>query len=270
MEENQVPEPSTSQDSSLNLKLEIFEGPLDLLLHLIKKNEINIYDIPISLIAQQYLDYLEMMKSLNLDVASEFLLMAATLLHIKSKTLLPQSDEETVEEETGEIEEDPRAELVRRLLEYQRFKEAAQELAKGPLLDQEVFLRRFFEDREGEEAEGSWVGEMTLFDLLQAMKKVLENLSADEFEEISVEHLNIKDKIHEIMEHLWEREHLSFSELFTPLTPRREVIVTFLALLELIRLRMVQAVQTDSYGTIRIFSPMSQEEGQKKIGERIA
>ena len=250
----------------LKVRLETFEGPLDLLLYLIKKNEIDIYDIPISVITQQYLEYLETMKNLNLDVAGEFLLMAATLLHIKSKMLLPA----TMEEEGEKEEEDPRAELVRRLLEYQRFKEAAQQLVKGPLLDREVFVRSFFGDALAEkEAEEEVSGEVTLFDLLEVMKKVLEGLPAEEFQEISMEHLNIKDKILHIMERLWEAESLAFTELYTASTSRREIVVTFLALLELLRLRMIRVYQGETFGTIRIFSPVGPEEGRKTIEERI-
>ena len=250
----------------LKVRLETFEGPLDLLLYLIKKNEIDIYDIPISVITQQYLEYLETMKNLNLDVAGEFLLMAATLLHIKSKMLLPA----TAEEEGEKEEEDPRAELVRRLLEYQRFKEAAQQLVKGPLLDREVFVRSFFGDALAEkEAEEEVSGEVTLFDLLEVMKKVLEGLPAEEFQEISMEHLNIKDKILHIMERLWEAESLAFTELYTASTSRREIVVTFLALLELLRLRMIRVYQGETFGPIRIFSPVGPEEGRKTIEERI-
>ena len=250
----------------LKVRLETFEGPLDLLLYLIKKNEIDIYDIPISVITQQYLEYLEMMKNLNLDVAGEFLLMAATLLHIKSKMLLPAMEEEEGEKE----EEDPRAELIRRLLEYQRFKEAAQQLVKGPLLDREVFVRSFFgESLEGKEEEEEVSGEVTLFDLLEVMKKVLEGLPAEDFQEISVEHLNIKDKILQIMERLWEAESLAFTELYTASTSRREIIVTFLALLEVLRLRMIRVYQGETFGTIRVFSPVGPEEGRKTIEERI-
>ena len=250
----------------LKVRLETFEGPLDLLLYLIKKNEIDIYDIPISVITQQYLEYLEMMKNLNLDVAGEFLLMAATLLHIKSKMLLPATEEEEGEKE----EEDPRAELVRRLLEYQRFKEAAQQLVKGPLLDREVFVRSFFRDAlEEKGGEEDVSGEVTLFDLLEVMKKVLEGLPAEEFQEISVEHLNIKDKILHIMERLWEAESLAFTELYTASTSRTEIVVTFLALLELLRLRMIRVYQGETFGAIRIFSPVGPEEGRKTIEERI-
>jgi segregation and condensation protein A len=260
-----TPEPE-QLELPLKVKLESFEGPLDLLLFLIKKNEIDIYDIPIATITQQYLEYLEMMKNLNLDVAGEFLLMAATLLHIKSKMLLPSPEEEG---EGEKEEEDPRAELVRRLLEYQRFKEAVRELTKGPMLNREVFIRHFSGEKLLEEGEEDLRGEASLFELLEAIKKVLQGLPPEEFQEISVEHLNIKDKILQIMDRLWEAESVAFNELFTPSTPRGEVVVTFLALLELLRLRMIRAYQSESFGTIRIFSPVEREEGRKTIEERI-
>ncbi len=253
----------------LRVRLEVFEGPLDLLLHLIKKNEIDIYDIPIAVITQQYLEYLEVMKSLNLDIAGEFLLMAATLLHIKSKMLLPPSEDELAEE-NAEAEEDPRAELVRRLLEYQRFKDAASEMNRSDLLDREVFTRTYYQEEFLKEAEEAVVGEATLFDLLDALKKVLETVPPEEFQEISLDHLSLKDKINAVMEALWEKESLAFQELFTPATPRREVIITFLALLELLRLRMIKIHQPEHFGTIRIFSPLDREEGQKIISERIS
>jgi len=266
---NNLSNESEQQELPLNVKLEVFEGPLDLLLHLIRKNEIDIYDIPIAIITQQYLQYLEMMKSLNLDVAGEFLLMAATLLHIKSRMLLPASEEEQATEEDGGEEEDPRAELVRRLLEYQRFREAAQELGRGLLLDREVFARNFFGEEVVEGAGETLAGEATLFDLMEAMKKVLQGLPPEEFQEISIDHLTVKDKINEIMERLWEMESLVFTQLFTSATPRREVITTFLALLELLRLRMIKLYQSESFGAIRIFSPLDPEEGRKRIAERI-
>jgi len=269
MEPNHLSNEYAQPELPLQVKLEIFEGPLDLLLHLIKKNEIDIYDIPILVITQQYMEYLEMMKTLNLDVAGEFLLMAATLLHIKSKMLLPPSEEEpSGEDQEGELE-DPRAELVRRLLEYQRFKEAASDLAKGCLLDREVFARKFFAEKLLEETEDALTGEVTLYDLLEAIKKVLQGIPPEEFQEISLDHLSIKDKINQIMERLWETESLTFKELFTSLASRGEIIVTFLAILELMRLRMINVFQAESFGPIRIFSPMGREEGQKKIEERI-
>jgi segregation and condensation protein A len=192
--------------------------------------------------------------------------MAATLLHIKSRMLLPADEEGQAE---GEKEEDPRAELVRRLLEYQRFKEAALELTRGPLLDREVFLRHFLAEDSASTEEETAAGETSLFELLEAMKKVLEGLPAEEFQEISVEHLNIKDKILQIMDRLWEAETLAFGDLFSPSVSRGEVVVTFLALLELLRLRMIRVYQAEPFGTIRIFSPVEREEGRKTIEERI-
>jgi len=256
-------------ESPLNVRLEVFEGPLDLLLHLIKKDEIDIYDIPIAVITQQYLEYLEMMKSLNLDIAGEFLLMAATLLHIKSKMLLPPAEEEQVEEGQEERKEDPRAELVRRLLEYQRFKEAALDLTQGSLLDRDVFTRTLFEGKLLEGGEEALIGEANLFDLLEALKKVLQGIPPEEFQEVTLDQLNIKEKIHQIMDRLWEIESLTFNELFAAASPRREIILTFLALLELLRLRLIRVYQSEAFGTIRIFSPLEREEGQKRMAERI-
>ncbi len=264
--ETESSEDFVQQELIPNVKLPVFEGPLDLLLHLIKKNEIDIYHIPIALITQQYLEYLEMIKSLNLDLAGEFLLMAATLLHIKSKMLLPASEEEEGEEGA---EEDPREELVRRLLEYQRFKEAAQELEGRMLLDRDVFAGHVFSESVMEDVEEALTGEVSLFDLLEAMKKVLEGVAPEEFQEISVDHLTIKDKIVYIMDRLWESESLAFTDLFTAASSRGELVVTFLALLELLRLRMIKVFQPEPFGPIRLFSPIEPEEGRKTIEERI-
>jgi segregation and condensation protein A len=143
-------------------------------------------------------------------------------------------------------------------------------VSKGPLLDREVFLRSFLgEDLAEGSGEGEPGAEASLFDLLEAMKKVLEGLPPEDFQEISIESLNIKDKILQIMERLWETESVAFNELYTPSTPRREVIITFLALLELLRLRMIRAFQGETFGTIRVFSPVAREEGRKTIEERI-
>ncbi len=254
----------------LNVKLEIFEGPLDLLLHLIKKNEINIYDIPINLITQQYLAYLEMMRNLNLDVAGEFLLMAATLLHIKSKMLLPPAERSEEEGEEEEPAEDPRAELVRRLLEYQKYKEAAAELAKRDLLEREVFVRPVLaEELLNLPAEEVVIGDLTLFDLIEALKKVLQRIPAEEFQEISVDNFSLKEKIQQIMELIWKENSISFNQLFPGEASKREIILSFLALLELLRLRLIKAYQAEPFGPIRIFSPVDVEEGRKFIAEGI-
>jgi len=167
------------------VRLEMFEGPLDLLLHLIKKNQISITDIPIALITEQYLEYLKLIKVLNLDVAGEYLLMASTLLHIKSKTLLPTSSEE--EEEEGE---DPRAELARRLLEYQKYKEAGIELERRPLLDRDVFIRSVALETEEPEQEENL--NVNLFELLEAFRKVLERAKPEIFHEVMLEQITVE------------------------------------------------------------------------------
>ncbi|MGQ9693152.1 MAG: segregation and condensation protein A [Thermodesulfobacteriota bacterium] len=269
VEENFYPE-FEQPELPLNVKLEIFEGPLDLLLHLIKKNEINIYDIPITLITQQYLEYLEMMRNLNLDVAGEFLLMAATLLHIKSKMLLPPAEGVEEEGEEEEVAEDPRAELVRRLLEYQKYKEAAAELAKRDLLEREVFTRKVLkEELINLPGEDVVIGELTLFDLIEALKKVLQRVSPEEFQEISLDNFSLKEKIQQIMELIWKENSISFTQLFPPEASKGEIILSFLALLELLRLRLVKAYQAEAFGSIRIFSPVEVEEGKKFIAEGV-
>jgi segregation and condensation protein A len=230
-------------------RLEMFEGPLDLLLHLINKNELDITNIPIALITNQYLEYLKLMKVLNLDIAGEYLLMAATLLHIKSKMLLPSSSEQ--EEEEGE---DPRAELVRRLLEYQKYKKAAVELERRPLLDRDVFIRLISVDAE-EPAEEERV-EVSLFELLEAFRQVLERVKAETFHEVILERLSVEEKIQEILSLLqMEKRSIAFHLLFPEQASRREVIITFLAILELVKMKLIRIFQSAPFETIRISPP---------------
>jgi segregation and condensation protein A len=230
-------------------RLEMFEGPLDLLLHLINKNELDITNIPIALITNQYLEYLKLMKVLNLDIAGEYLLMAATLLHIKSKMLLPSSSEQ--EEEEGE---DPRAELVRRLLEYQKYKKAAVELERRPLLDRDVFIRLISVDTE-EPAEEERV-EVSLFELLEAFRQVLERVKAETFHEVILERLSVEEKVQEILSLLqMEKRSIAFHLLFPEQASRREVIITFLAILELVKMKLIRIFQSAPFETIRISPP---------------
>lgn len=229
-------------------RLEGFEGPLDLLLHLIQKNELDIFNIPIALVTEQYLEYLKLMKVLNLDVAGEYLLMASTLLHIKSKMLLPKSLE------GEEEEEDPRAELARRLLEYQRYKEAAGELEKRPMLDRDVFIRLMAPELEEVPEEESI--EVNLFELLEAFRQVLERVRADTVHEVILEHLSVEDKIQEILT-LLERENRSvvFHRLFPEQASRRVVVITLLAILELVKMKRIRIFQLVPFETIRV-SPL--------------
>ncbi len=231
--------------SPYKVKLEIFEGPLDLLLHLIQKNEINIFDIPIALITEQYLDYLRLMKVLNLDIAGEYLLMASTLLHIKSKMLLPNPSSEDEQEE-----EDPRAELVRRLLEYQKYKEAALELDKKPRLDRDVFIRLNTEQDLKTPEERL---EANLFELIEAFRQVLERLKPEKFHEVILDPLNVEDRIEEILTILRnENRSLAFHNLIPEGSSLRFVIVTFLAILEMVKMGLIRIFQATVFETIRI------------------
>lgn len=231
------------------IKLDIFEGPLDLLLYLIKKNEIDIYNIPVALITQQYLDYLNIIKSLNLDLAGEYLVMASTLIHIKSRLLLPVPEEPTAEE----MEEDPRAELVRQLLEYQAFKEAAQELAHRPLLERDVFKSSVPEEKKKTGTEEDELVEASIFELIEALHQVISRLDKKELLEIDLEKLSLTDIINDVMERLTREKNLTFEELLGERKDRRRIVYTFLALLELIKLKMIKAYQTAAFGVIRIF-----------------
>ena len=236
---------------SYEIKLDVFEGPLDLLLYLIRKNEIDIYNIPIALITGQYLSYLDMMRSLNLDLAGEYLVLASTLIHIKSKLLLPPAEGEGEEEEG----EDPRAELVQQLLEYQAFKEAALSLGERPLLERDVFTRGAASEEEQttvEEADDALL-EVDIFELVTAFRRIIDGLDLKEELEIDMEKMSLADRINEIMERLSEEGQITFSDLLGDRTDRRRIIYTFLAILELMKLRMVRAYQTGPYGAIRLF-----------------
>ncbi len=235
------------------VKIEKFEGPLDLLLHLIKKNEINIYDIPVALIAQQYLDYLSVMKELNLAVAGEFLVMAATLLHIKSRMLLP------VEETEGDEDDgpDPREELVRRLLEYKQFKEAASQLDYKERLWRDVFSRESGPQPDVRQDE-SLLDDVSLFDLVDALQGVLARHPGKKLVEIIPDNLTVRDRMNSIIETLEGQDAVAFTSLFEVSSHRIVVIVTFLALLELIRIRVVRVFQGETFGAILVSRAFSE------------
>ena len=229
------------------VRIENFEGPLDLLLHLIKKSEINIYDIPIHLIAQQYLTYIEAMEDLNLTVAGEFLVMAATLIQIKSKMLLPV-DETAVDEEDGP---DPREELVRRLLEYKQFKEAANQLDEHERLWREIYSREQSPTVELESDE-SLMDNVSLFDLVDALQGILNRNPGKKFMDILPDNLTVRDRMNSILEMLEGQESVNFVDLFEPSCHRLVIIVTFLALLELMKLRTARIFQAEHFGPILV------------------
>ncbi len=238
------------------IMIDEFQGPMDLLLHLIDKAEIDIYDIPINKISQQFIDYIDGMKTLNLDIASEFLLMAATLLEIKSKMLLPK---EEIEDEDGSLidEEDPREELVRRIVEYKKYKEAAKDLKEYEELYSKMYLKPKEEILLDVEEEIEFSG-FNAQDLLRSFNRVLEEKSRSdlvlEVDEIQREEYTLEDCIHSIKENLEEKEEIVFSQLFDiKNTSKSEIISYFLSILELIIDKYLGVRQKDDFSDLYIF-----------------
>lgn len=231
---------------TFQVKLDMFEGPLDLLLHLIREHQLDILDIPMATVTDEYLRYLALMQELDLDVAGEFLLMAATLIHIKSRMLLPP--DETMEGEEAEPE-DPRAELVNRLLEYKRFKEAAQTL--GLLESESALLHRRGAPAMDLEVEGPL--QVSMVELLRAFRDVLARADRAVPLEITPEEINVGQRIVMLMDRLAAESPLEFSRLFGDVSRRVEIIVTFLALLELLRRRLATARQSEAMGAIMVY-----------------
>jgi segregation and condensation protein A len=240
-----------SSPDAYSVKLEAFEGPLDLLIHLIRKNEVNIYDIPIALITRQYLEYVEMMQELNLDIVGEFLVMASTLIHIKSKMLLPRP--ETARDDHTEA--DPRDVLVRRLLEHQKFKAAAELLHERAVLRGAQWIRP--EGRIAEIAGDEYAYEpeleVDLFSLLAAFRGVLERARHRPPVLLPPEEVPVEARIAQLMAMLSATEACGFEDLFSKDDTRRAMITTFLALLEMIRLKLIRVFQTAAFGPIRVY-----------------
>ena len=234
---------------SYKLRLDIFEGPLDLLLYLIKKEDIDICNIPIAQITEQYMEYIEMMKMLDLDVVGDFLVMAATLMQIKSKMLLPPDPTAEVPEE-----EDPRDELVRRLLEYKKFKEIADELKDKESIRQNLFARTVDEEknRELKEEAKEVFFEASLFDLINAFTKALRKVTEQSVYEVDKEGFTVEGKIHDILHLLVKQSRVMLVDVFGRCKSKMEVIVTFMAILELIRLKEILVVQKQVFGDIEI------------------
>ena len=242
-----------SRPGTVTIKLERFEGPLDLLLHLIKRDEVDIYDIPISHITQQYLAYIELIRALDLDIAGEFLVMAATLMRIKAKMLLPLP---AVGEE--EDEGDPREELVQRLIEYRQFKEAANTLKLKEAERRLMFERGMI---PGEDEAGPLpLAPATLFDLLDALNRVMSRVPQEQLYEVEGDQYDIEDKIAMIVNTLTDRRSLSFTELLIQCRGRSEMIVTFMALLEMIKQGQARVIQADNFSDITILPPTEEEE----------
>jgi segregation and condensation protein A len=246
---NPTPEPPAPRTGEFRVSLTGFEGPLDLLLHLIKKHELDILDLPVSFITERYLEYLKIMQELDLDMAGEYLVMAATLAHIKSKMLLPQVPGDQQDEGEGEDEQDPRLSLIRRLLEYQKYKEAAESLGSRSVAGRDVFVRGM----SAVELQGpAPLAEIGLFKLLDAFGSILERAKDRLSLEVSAERITIQERITQITDMLRDRRSCVFEELFAGDVTRYEIVVTFLALLEMTKLRVTRIYQADHRSPLHV------------------
>jgi segregation and condensation protein A len=244
---NELEAPLTPGDA-FRIALPNFEGPLDLLLHLIREHKLDIFDIPIALITEKYLGHLEAMREINLDIAGEFLVMASTLAHIKSRLLLPQK--EALGEDKPEEAGDPRAELVRRLLEYQKYKDAAETLARQDLLDRDVFPRRVSFERVPIPDDEIGFAEISVYKLIEALDRVLKALEPKFQHEVVRDRISISDAIHKLADRLRAEGRVSFFSLFEGARVRQQVIITFLAILEMCKLKLIRVYQEEGQDEI--------------------
>ena len=244
------------------VRLQNFEGPLDLLLHLIKKNEVSIYDIPIALITQQYLEYIDLMREMNLDIAGEFLVMAATLIHIKSRMLLPRPD--PTQEDP---EEDPREALIRRLLEHQKFKAAAELLHERETLRSAQWTRPDGPISEIAGAAPEPEIEVDLFSLISAFRSVLDRARQRPAIQLPGEQIPIETRIEQLLAKLSETEACGFEDLFADVQSRAGMIVTFLAMLEMIRLKLIRVFQAGPVGPIRVYKRARPADAPRPLGD---
>jgi segregation and condensation protein A len=235
-----VPEAPEALDPNFRIELPNFEGPLDLLLHLIRKHELDILDLPISFITDKYLEYLGLMENLNLDIASEYLVMAATLAHIKSKMLLPRPPDDQEDDVLDEL--DPRAELIRRLLEYQKYKTVASDLGQRAIAGRDVFTGGTPAPSSDGEAP---LAQVSVFKLLDALKKIALRINATFSLEVDAERMTIQERIGGLVDLLRERRRCRFDELFDDVSTSYDLVVTFLALLEMAKMRLASIYQTD-------------------------
>ncbi len=238
--------------------LEVFEGPLDLLLHLIRKNEVDIFDIPISLITDQYLEYIDMMKALNINIAGDFLVMASTLVHIKSRMLLPPQDSDN-------DEEDPRSEITRPLLEYLQFRDAADELSSRQMLDRDVFRRFVVDDYASDFKDEDAQLDVNLFQLMDAFKRILERKIPDVQLTFRADNYSIQDKIAYILDELKEKKTIFFKDLFSVSLVMAEFVVTFLALLELVHMGLIRVYQPAIDKEIRLEGRFEENKEEKDV-----
>ncbi len=247
-----------NQQENYSINLEVFQGPMDLLLYLIKKEEIDIYDIPIARVTEQYMQYIELMQTLNLELAGEYILMAATLIRIKSRLLLPR------DEGDGE-EHDPREELVAALLEYKKFKEAGEILREKRILEERVFVPPPIDGNIRQKEKVVLIDNTTLFDLMTAFREVLERAKQEKMYEINPEESTVEDRVEHIIEYLKARQSATFMELFSDIRRKSVAILTFLALLELVKLHRITVRQSLPFSELRVYRGELYEQEQPAI-----
>ncbi len=273
------------EQAGYQVALDVFEGPLDLLLHLVKKHELSILDIPISFVTEKYLDYLDAMVGLDIDVASEYLLMAATLCHIKSRELLPNPEpleDEEAKAEGTEIEVDPRADLIRRLLEYQKYKEAADQLGGRPVVGRNVWSRGApTEDAVGEGVDIDAIAPLAGFPvhkLIEAFDRVMQSAKVKVAHNVLIDRLSVSQKISELTDRLETEGRFTFSSMFSFMRTgaertmsdiKHEAVVTFLALLEMAKLRLI-AIQQPGGGDEEIFIERAGDDLRARMERSVA
>lgn len=252
----------TQNDYRVNL--EVFEGPLDLLMHLIKKNDLDVYDIPVAFVLEEYMRYIDTIRELDIDLAGDFLLMAAELAHIKSRLLLPEEDSKQEIEE-----EDPRSDLVRRLLEYQRYKEASEKFAERQMLGRDVF-KQLCPERVEPDTSGPIEGDV--YQLVEAFSKLLKKVPPKQMHDVAVDRISINDRIYQIAGLIKGKTTVNLEELLPDVRERFDIVITFIALLEMCRLKMIRVYQSSSCGPLHLQSIMEEvsEEDMIELVEKEA
>ncbi|MGZ3416561.1 MAG: segregation and condensation protein A [Polyangiales bacterium] len=253
-------------EATYRVTLPVFEGPLDLLLHLVQKHELAITDLPVSFITEKYLEYISMMRVLQIDIASEYLVMAATLVHLKSKTLLPPDPKQDAEDGIEGEELDPREELIRRLLEYQKYKDAGEQLGSRDVAGRDVFVRPPMPVTSTEDGP---LAEFSVFKLIEAFQSVLSKAKVKVQHEVTADRITITERIHELVEVMRYRPKVLFEEIFEGATTRFDYVITFLALLEMTRLRMTRFYQSEPYAPIHIELSVTDEDALAEAKARL-
>ncbi len=256
-------------EATYRVALPAFEGPLDLLLHLVQKHELPIDDLPMSFITEKYLEYLSVMKELQIDIASEYLVMAATLVHLKSKTLLPPDPKN--DQDDGELgdELDPREELIRRLLEYQKYKDAGEKLGGRDVAGRDVFVRPPQAVAVAVSSADAPLAELSVFKLIEAFQAIVSSAKIKPQHEVTADRITITERIHELVEVLRHRPKILFEEIFEGATTRFDFVITFLALLEMTRLRMTRVYQSEPYAPLHIELTVTDEQSLEDAKARL-